>query len=106
MSLDINDLYVNIPIEDTIRITKFWLHEQNHDSRLIEQTTHALEIIWKQNYFQYNNRFYQPRKGVAMGSPISSMVAEIYLQYLEDSHLKQAIEKKACYITRGMWLTY
>jgi hypothetical protein len=28
MSLDINDLYVNIPIEDTISITKFWLHKQ------------------------------------------------------------------------------
>jgi hypothetical protein len=26
MSLDINDLYVNIHIEDTISITKFWLH--------------------------------------------------------------------------------
>jgi hypothetical protein len=87
MSLDINDLYVNIPTEDTIRITKFWLRKQKHDSRLIEQTTHALEIILKQNYFQYNNRFYQPRKGIAMGS-ISSMVAEIHLQYLEDSHLK------------------
>jgi hypothetical protein len=30
-----------------------------------------------------------------MGSPISSTVAEIYLQYLEETHLKQAIENKS-----------
>jgi hypothetical protein len=30
-----------------------------------------------------------------MGSPILSTVAEIYLQHLEDSHLKLAIENKS-----------
>jgi hypothetical protein len=51
MSLDINDLYVNISVEDTIRITKFWLRKQKHDNRLTEQTTHALEIILKKIIF-------------------------------------------------------
>ena len=38
----------------------------------------------KQNYFQYNGRFLQPDKGIAVGSPISSTMAEVYLRYIEE----------------------
>jgi hypothetical protein len=31
---------------------------------------------------------YQPDKGVVMGSPLSGIIAEIFLQQLEDSHIK------------------
>ena len=48
----------------------------------------------KQNYFQYNNQFYQPNNGIAMGSPISSTLAEIYLQYLEEIFVKHYLENK------------
>jgi hypothetical protein len=71
ISLDIKDLYVNIPIKDILRITKIWLQKQRHNNKIIEQTTHAIETILKQNYLQYDNRFYQPKKGIAMGSLIS-----------------------------------
>jgi hypothetical protein len=39
-----------------------------------------------QNYFQYEVQIYLPQKGIAMGSPISRTMVEIYLQYLEESH--------------------
>jgi hypothetical protein len=55
---------------------------------------YLLEIILKQNYFQYNNHFCQPNKGIAMGSPISSTLAEIYLQYLEETYVKHCLENK------------
>jgi len=48
----------------------------------------------KQNYFQYNEQFLQPDKGIAMGSPISSMMAGIYLQYIEETYIKQWLESK------------
>jgi hypothetical protein len=92
MSLDINDLFVNIPITDTIRITRLWLHKHNQDGLLIKQITHALEVILKQNYFQYSNQIYKPVKGIAMGSPTSSTIAEIYLQYMEEFFIKQAMD--------------
>jgi hypothetical protein len=82
ITLGIKDLYVNLPIKNILCITKFWLNKHNHDHIITEQTLYLLEIILKQNYFQYNNHFYQPNKGITMGSPISSMLAEICLQYL------------------------
>jgi hypothetical protein len=43
-----------------------------------------LETILGQNYFTFQNQIYQPHKGVAMGSPISGTIAEIFLQQLEN----------------------
>ena len=48
----------------------------------------------KQNYFQYNERLFQPEKGIAMGSPISSIMAEVYLQYMEETYVKQWLDSK------------
>jgi len=48
----------------------------------------------KQNHFQYNERFLQPDKGIAMGPPISSTMAEVYLQYIEETNIKQWLESK------------
>ena len=48
-----------------------------------------LEIIMKLNYFQYNERVFKPDKGIAMGSQISSTMTEIYLQYIEETYVKQ-----------------
>ena len=51
-----------------------------------------LEVTFQQNYFSLCNNIYQPVKGVSMGSPISNTVAEIFLQDLEDTHLKQILD--------------
>ena len=48
-----------------------------------EQTLYLLKVILKQNYFQYNNQFFQPEKGIAMGSNMSSTIAQIYFQLLK-----------------------
>jgi len=57
----------------------------SNNSELIDQTMYMLKTILKQNYFQYNEQLFQPEKGIAMGSPISSTMAEVYLQYLEET---------------------
>ena len=93
-TLDIKYLFVNLPIHGILTTTKFWLNRNIHDNELIKQTLHILEIIMKHNYFLYNQRFLQPDKGIAMGSPVSSTMAEVYLQYIEETYLKQWLENK------------
>ena len=46
----------------------------------------------KQNYLQYDQNIYQPRKGIAMGSPISGLIAEIFLQYYEQHIVKNNLD--------------
>ena len=47
-----------------------------------------------QNYFQYNNRCFQPNKRVATASHISSTLAEIQLQFLEEMYTKLWPDRK------------
>jgi hypothetical protein len=94
ITLDIKDLYVNLPIQSILQITKFWLNKHNNINTITEQTLHLLKVLLKKNYFQYNNKFFQTKKGITKGSPISSTIAEIYLQFLEEIYIKQWLEGK------------
>jgi len=82
-----------------VNITKFWLKTNNQNQTIIDEILYLLKVILGQNYFQHENHFYKPNKGIAMGSPISSTLAEIYLQYFERIYLKHYLEIKhiICY---------
>jgi hypothetical protein len=95
ITLDIKDLYVNIPIQDVIQITNMILQYNNKEIVLKQQTAHALNTILLHNYFQYKNNIYQPNKGIAMGSPISGIIAEIFLQHFENLLIKHHLENRS-----------
>jgi hypothetical protein len=54
-----------------------------------------------QNYFQYEGQIFQPQKGIAMGSSISGTMAEIYLQYLEATHIKHWLDSREIIFYKG-----
>jgi hypothetical protein len=37
---------------------------------------------------------YQPRKDISMGSPVSSIMAEIFLQHLAEQYIKQLLDSR------------
>jgi hypothetical protein len=65
-TIDIKDLYVNIPIKESIEVIKnqFLMH---NDKLNADQIIMLLEKIFGQNYFTFQNQIYQQDKGVAMG---------------------------------------
>ena len=81
--MDIKDLYLNIPINDTLLVTNKLVKDNHMDKSIIKEIMSILRMILNQNYFQYNEKYYKTRSGVAMGSPLSSTMAEIFLQDLE-----------------------
>jgi len=83
ITYDIKDLYVNIPKEETQTITKSRLLKSN-DTQIMQQIITPMRLVLSQNHFTFHNKVYQPEKGFFMGSPISSTIAEIFLQYFED----------------------
>jgi hypothetical protein len=84
LTLDIKDLYVNLPKRGIIQSTIFWLDKNNSSNKVKEQIIRLLKIIIEQNYFKYNDQFFKPKNGIAMGSPVSGNLAEIYLQHIEE----------------------
>jgi len=93
ITYDIKDLDVNIPIEETLTITKSMLLKKN-DAHVTQQIIILIEAVLSQNYFMFQNKIHQPEKGVSMGSPVSSTIAEIVLQHLENIHIKQLLDTK------------
>ncbi|XP_023725557.1 uncharacterized protein LOC111874349 [Cryptotermes secundus] len=94
LTMDIKDLYVNIPINDVIHITNDSLIQNHIDKTTKDEIIKILQMILNQNYFQYNDKFYKPNSGVAMGSPLSSLMAEVFLQHFEQRKVKLLLEDK------------
>jgi len=93
ITYDVKDLYVNIPIDGTLKITENQLLK-NNDKHKTKQIIAILKTILAQNCFTFQDAIYQPNKGVAMGSPISDTMAEIFLQDIENRHIKLLPDSK------------
>jgi hypothetical protein len=94
ITFDIKDLYVNIPIHETLNITSTLLLEHN-DGYITKQIITLLHIILQQNYFSFQNSIFQPEKGITMGFPTFGIIAEIFLQFHENTHFNQLLDKKS-----------
>ena len=46
-------------------------------------------------YFSFQDQFYEQVKGVAMGSPVSPIVASLYMEYFEQKALITAPHSQA-----------
>jgi hypothetical protein len=92
LAQDIKDLNVNTPIQETLNLTKAQLTRNNKQTTL--QIMTLLNIILKQNYFSFHDQIYQPDKGMAMGSPVSGTMAEVFLQHLEETIIKPLLDTK------------
>ena len=49
-----------------------------------------LECCLKNTYFSFQGQFFEQVEGVAMGSPVSPIVANLYMEYLEQKALSTA----------------
>ncbi|XP_069701805.1 metacaspase-2-like [Periplaneta americana] len=93
LSLDVTNLYTNIPIDETINIIIKKLNEAQLDNNIIQQITHLLKTSLKQNYFKFDNKIYIQSTGLAMGDPLSGYLANIFLQELENKHINNLNNK-------------
>lgn len=86
ISLDVVSLYTNIPITLISDIlTKKWVLLKQHTSLTLDDFINAVNLVLNNSYFQYENDFFQQLNGCAMGSPISSTIAQLVMEHLEET---------------------
>ena len=56
----------------------------------VEQYISLLEFCLKTTYFQFQGRFFEQLQGAAMGSPISPIVANLYMDNFENKTINTA----------------
>ena len=93
-SYDVSALFTSVPIYPALNITKDLLDK---DNTLKERTVMEvgdiillLEFCLKNTYFSFQGQFYEQVEGAAMGSPVSPIVANLYMEYLEQKALSTA----------------
>ena len=81
-SLDITSLYTNMPGEETIQIIINALYTngvQLYNGLNSKQCRKVLELVRSDTYFKFNDTVYKQKEGLSMGSSISSVFANIFL---------------------------
>ena len=93
-SYDVSALFTSVPIDPALKIIKDLLDK---DTTLKERTVMEvgdiillLEFCLKNTYFSFQGQFYEQVEGAAMGSPVSPIVANLYMEYLEQKALSTA----------------
>ena len=93
-SYDVSALFTSVPIEAAINIIQRRLElDQELHSRTnvnVEHITSLLEFCLKTTYFQFQGSFYEQINGAAMGSPISPIVANLFMEDFEVKAIQSA----------------
>ena len=93
-SHDVVSLFTNTPIPETIKIIRSRLMKDKTLSRRtmlsVDDIMELLEFILTTTYFSFRGQIYQQRFGTAMGSPVSPLVANLFMEDLEQKAIDTA----------------
>ena len=87
VSFGITNMYWNVPTDDLTNIIKFVSSWQDIGDKLTEELISMTRTIINQNYIEFHNKYYVQNTGLAMGAPTSSVLSELYLQFMEHNKL-------------------
>ncbi|XP_072030199.1 uncharacterized protein [Amphiura filiformis] len=91
VSYDVTALFTCTPVNESFRIidirlrNDITLHERTELN--VDQIMILLKYSLTTTYFQYDNVFYQQIEGAAMGSPVSPIVANLFMENFEQKAL-------------------
>ncbi|XP_022814534.1 uncharacterized protein LOC111348226 [Spodoptera litura] len=86
ISFDITSLFTNVPVDETISIITNILKDTDLPTGYIACVNHCLTT----GYFLWRGEYYLQVNGVAMGSPLAPVVANIYMEWFEGQALASA----------------
>ena len=94
VSFDVESLFTNVPIEGAVQAARRKLES---DPGLADCTTltpaeiaDLLDFVLRSTYFQYNGSIYKQQEGAAMGSPVSAVIANLYMEAFEEQAIESA----------------
>ena len=91
---DVSSLFTNVPVDEAISVIRERLRKDEtlRDRTILspERVAELLEMCLKSTYFSYGGNFYEEKEGVVMCSPVSAMVANLYVEFFEELALETA----------------
>lgn len=87
LSLDVDSLFTNVPVNETLDIMTRLLEMKRLHPIEISEIVELTQICMKQNYFKFNDKIYLQTEGLAMGSPLSPLMAELFMNDFENKNI-------------------
>ena len=95
VSYDVSSLFTNVPLDETIEIlanrafTNNWFNV-TYDLNLTKMDlVDLLRVATKEQLFQFNGALYEQTDGVAMGSPLGPLLANVFMTSIEENLERQ-----------------
>ena len=90
VSLDVDSLFTNIPLDETIDICvdSLCIDNENPPNISKHDFRNLLNIATKESFFMFNNKYYKQVDGAAMGSPLGPALANIFMCSFESKWLR------------------
>ena len=107
-SLDLEYLFTNIPLEETINIScdSLFRNEGKINNFNRNDFEKLFRMALQNNFFNFDGKICKQTDGVAMGSPISPSLANAFLCFHEQIWLNDFLKILNLCITEDMWMTY
>ena len=97
VSFDVESLFANDPIEAACSIAE---QVMQTDKDFTDRTnlspshvTNLFEFVLRSSYFMYNRNFFEQLEGIAMGSPVSAVIANLFMENFEQQALRSCPPK-------------
>ena len=90
VSYEVTSLFTNVPVQETINIlvdkafTDNWFNSTYDLNLHKDQLTQLLRMASTDQLFQFHGQLYEQGEGVAMGSPLGPLLANVFMCYLEE----------------------
>ena len=101
ISYDVTSLFTSVPIDPALNIIKDLLEkDEKLNDRTVLSVQNIIELLGfclHNTYFSFQNKFFEQVEGVAMGSPISLIDANLYMEYFERKALSSATSPQVWY---------
>ncbi|KAI5646580.1 protein tyrosine kinase domain-containing protein [Phthorimaea operculella] len=97
VSFDVKNLFPSIPVKDCLKIIDETLCNSSLEAQEVIDLEAILRICLEQNYFLWEGKTYKQIDGLAMGSPLSPLCADIYMDDFEKSVLKSKFKEHIQY---------
>ncbi len=95
VSYDVVSLFTKTPIRQSLEVIQLRLtNDKTLKKRMklsVDDIMRLLKFALEPTYFRFGGEFYQQQIGVAMGSPVSPIVVNLYMEELEQQIIASAL---------------
>ena len=106
-SYNVSALFTSVPIDPGLNIVKELLEKynilQDRSVLSVQNITELLGFCLHDTYFSFQIKFYEQVEGAAMGSLVSAIVANLYMEHFEREALQSTSTQLG--IGLGLWMT-